>query len=103
VYVIYHFNHCFHQFLLLFCSEFLPGETSVVEMEYMRWQSYWRRVELSKRPAQVLDALKVSNDLGTYPCVTVLLRIFATLPVTTASSERSFSAIKYIKTICVSQ
>lgn len=69
----------------------------MVEVEYMRWQSYWRRMELTKRPAQVLDALTVSNDLGTYPCVTVLLRIFATLPVTTATSERSFSALKYIK------
>ena len=32
-----------------------------------------------------------------YPCITTLLRIFATLPVTTATSERSFSALKYIK------
>lgn len=43
------------------------------------------------------DALNVAKELGTYPCVALLLRIFATLPVTTATSERSFSALKYIK------
>jgi hAT family C-terminal dimerisation region len=31
-----------------------------------------------------------------YPALAVLLRIFATLPVTTATGERSFSALKYL-------
>ena len=63
----------------------------------MRWQTYWRRMEPSQHPGQVMDALIVANELGTYPCVTLLLRIFATLPVTTATSERPFSALKYIE------
>jgi len=35
--------------------------------------------------------------LGTYPGISVLLHIFITLPVTTATGERSFSALKYLK------
>jgi len=35
--------------------------------------------------------------LGTYPNLTVFLHIFATIPVTTATGERSLSALKYIK------
>ena len=45
----------------------------------------------------VLDALAIASQLGTYPALSILLRIFATLPVTTATGERSFSALKYIK------
>jgi len=45
----------------------------------------------------VLTALKFATDLETFPSIAVLLQIYATLPVTTATSERSFSALKYIK------
>lgn len=57
----------------------------------------WKREDSAKRSSQVLDALQAADNCGTFPCITLLLRIFATLPVTTASSERSFSALKYIK------
>jgi len=33
-----------------------------------------------------------------YPNVTVLLQVLATLPVTTATAERSFSTLKRLKT-----
>ena len=36
-------------------------------------------------------------ELGTYPALATMLQIFATIPVTTATGERSFSALKYIK------
>jgi hAT family C-terminal dimerisation region len=41
--------------------------------------------------------LRHATDLGTYPALAVLLHIFAMLPVTTATGERSFSALKYLK------
>ena len=47
------------------------------------------------------EALRVAAELGTYPAVSVLLRIFATLPVTTATRERSFGALKYQKLFAV--
>jgi len=45
----------------------------------------------------VLAALIFAADLETFPSIAVLLQIYATLLVTTATSERSFSALKYIK------
>lgn len=64
----------------------------------MRWQNYWQRQPADvRRPDSVLDALKVADDLGTCPALSILLRIYATLPVTTATGERSFSSLKYIK------
>ena len=50
-----------------------------------------------KKPDCVLEALRVATELGTNPAISVLLRMFATLPVTTATGERSFSALKHIK------
>ena len=36
--------------------------------------------------------------MDSYPFLTVLIQILATLPVTTATNKRSFSALKYLKT-----
>ena len=41
--------------------------------------------------------MRTANDLGTYPMLSTLMTIFATLPVTTATGERSFSSLKFIK------
>ena len=80
-------------------SKFLPdGGLVALQTQYMRWQHYWeRQLPTVKRPDSVLEALRVAAELETYPAVSVLLRIFATLPVSTATGERSFSALKYIK------
>jgi hypothetical protein len=68
------------------------------QTEFLRWKAYWARQPATvNRPDNVIDALRVASDLGTYPNITVLLHIFATIPVTTATGERSFSALKYIK------
>ena len=36
--------------------------------------------------------------MSTFPLIATLLRIFITLPVTTATSEHSFSSLKLLKT-----
>ena len=36
-------------------------------------------------------------ELRTFPSIAILLQIYATQPFTTATSERSFSTLKYIK------
>ena len=36
--------------------------------------------------------------MDSYPSFAVLIQILATLPVTTATNNRSFSALKYLKT-----
>jgi len=44
-----------------------------------------------------IEALNKCNA-ETYPKITMLLQIFATLPVTTASPERTFSVVRRLKT-----
>ena len=76
-------------------EKFLPGDS--LEMEFRRWKAHWLRLPMRERPHRLSDACKAAERLGTYPAVHLLLHIFATLPVTTATGERSFSALKYIK------
>ena len=76
---------------------FIEGGSDGFEAELMRWQAYWARQPAEQRSGKVLDALKVARKLKVYPIIETLLHIFATLPVTTASGERSFSALKLIK------
>jgi len=81
-------------------AKFLPGgDSTALRMEFLRWQQYWSRQQASDVtvPQSAIETLRVAIELGTYPAICVLLQIFATLPVTTATGERSFSALKYIK------
>jgi len=52
---------------------------------------------MEKKPENALQAMTVCNK-EIYPNVFKLLQILATLPVSTASNERSFSNLKRIKT-----
>ena len=71
-----------------------------MQTQYMHCQQYWEPQKPSvKKPDCILEALRVATELGTNPAISVLLRMFATLPVTTATGERSVSALKHIKII----
>jgi len=80
-------------------AKFLPGKNvTTLQMEFLRWQQYWKRqAQDVARPQSATEALHAASELGTYPAICVLLKIYATLPVTTATGERSFSALKYLK------
>ena len=80
-------------------SSFLPESVTVTALktELLRWESYWQRQEVNKRPGNVIETLRVASDLDTYPTLVILLRLFATIPITTATAERSFSNLKFIK------
>jgi len=80
-----------------FYVKFLPGGVDAVKAEFLRWQSHWSRQEETARPRQLLIAFREATTLGTYPCTSILVRIFITLPVTNSTGERSFSALKYLK------
>ena len=69
-----------------------------MQTQYMHCQQYWERQTPNvKKPDCVLEALRVATELGTCPAVSILLQMFATLLVTTATVEPSFSAQKCIK------
>ncbi len=62
-----------------------------IEAEYLRWKHSWAGIK--DPPATALDSLS-KCDKNYYPLTAKLLHIFSTLPVTSASVERSFSAMK---------
>jgi hypothetical protein len=82
-----------------FCAKFLPdGGVTTLQMEFLHWQQYWRRqTNDTAKPQTAVEGLQVAVGLETYPVILAMLQIFATLPVTTATGERSFSPLKYMK------
>ena len=68
-----------------------------VRTDFVRWQSLWQDVPASERPSNCLQALAACSKTF-YLHIHVLLQIFASLPVSTATPERTFSAMKILKT-----
>jgi hypothetical protein len=63
-------------------SSFLPEGVTLtgLETEFLRWKSYWQRQDENKRPnVTCMEDLRVASDLGTYPTLVILLRIFTTI------------------------
>lgn len=71
---------------------------SVTIPEISRWREKWKKEDnVSILPANAIDALHECNA-DVYPNVRKLLVILSTLPVTTATSERTFSTLRRLKT-----
>ena len=76
-------------------SEFVATENEV-KGEFEMWQQRWRQVPAKDRPATAIDSLPVcSADF--FPNIRTLLVIAVTLPVTTATAERTFSSLRLLK------
>ena len=74
-------------------------DVQAVENEFVPWKTKWSAVPINNRPSNALDALSELPNLSQfYPNIVKLLKILATLPVTTASAERSFSCLGKLKT-----
>lgn len=80
-----------------FYSSDLDCSRSVLKGEYERWKAKWIDTPQEDRPSSAIDALN-RCPVEAYPKISVLLQIFATLPVTTSSAERTFSELRLLKT-----
>ena len=70
----------------------------VVEAEIQRWLALPHSVIITDDTKSDLEnSLSAANDRF-FPAVSTMLRIFGTLPVTTATAERTFSFLKRLKT-----
>lgn len=81
---------------IILYEQFLTGGSYECQCEYDRWQRKWKLVPQSERPTTVTESLK-SCDISIYPNIAVLLRIFATIPVSNSTAERSFSELRLLK------
>lgn len=84
-----------------FYSHFLDAPASTIVTEYQLWISKWKReIEeniTSKVPSCVVSAIEACDD-DLYPNVKTMMKILATLPISAATAERSFSTLRRLKT-----
>ena len=65
------------------------------------WEQIWiekkrKSEQMSENAIEALSLVHYNKDL--IPAIFRILQIFSTIPITTATSERSFSTLKRIKT-----
>ena len=76
--------------------EDLPDKL-MINSELQRWKFHWMHISEDERPANAVAAIN-SVTFAHYPNIMTALKIFATLPVTSSTVERSFSAMRRLKT-----
>ena len=77
------------------CGDDLPSPSS---FHQELWERHWSTE--TDQPKTISDTLKrISKDGvdGLFPNISVVLRIFLSLPATSASVERANSALRYVK------
>ena len=75
-----------------FYSDDLPN-SDIIDEEFSRWKCKWLCVPLKDRPETLAESLKQCCQ-QTLPNIFTLLKLFATLPLSSCSCERSASALR---------
>ena len=69
----------------------------ILEMEIKNWRSVFLLLPTEQVPTTIASAVKSINAIN-FPNVFVLLKLVATLPITSCECERSFSNLRRLKT-----
>ncbi|XP_003243634.1 uncharacterized protein LOC100570690 [Acyrthosiphon pisum] len=75
----------------------IKGSTDDFIAEMTMWHRHCLNMSKDKRPRTFIETLKNCNS-ALYPSIHTFLQIGATLPVSVAISERSFSCLRRLKT-----
>jgi len=67
-----------------------------VQAEVEMWLEKWLSCDRDERPNSAIDSLSCC-EVSIYPNIKKLLKILSTLPVSTASPERTFSSLRRLK------
>ena len=65
--------------------------------EIVRWKAKWAHVDPEDKPTTLQNKLCCTNK-ELYPKVTAILTTLVTMPVSTATPERSFGTMRRVKT-----
>ena len=87
--------NCCH---ITFCPPILPCELSSLEVQFESWCQKWANTEIDEMPKIISSKCLEASNATFMPGIDALLRIFATTPASVAEAERSFSALKLLKT-----
>ena len=80
---------------VIFYSADLPNP-DIVDEEFVRWKRKWLNIPPQSRSQSLKDCL--APGVCTMPNLRVLMQLFATLPLSTCSCERSGSALRRLNT-----
>jgi hypothetical protein len=83
--------------LLERCGDELPCTTDVLKGELRMWRRRWSEVPADRRPTSFV-ALLNECPVSLWPSIHRIVKLAATLPVTVATNERSFSTLRRLKT-----
>ena len=67
----------------------------------MRWRSYWLRHDGDSLPYNTLGVLLSVKKIHAYHFWKFYFKSLTTGPVTTATNERWFTALRYLETYCM--
>ena len=70
-------------------TSLLPFSSAEIEAELKIWEHIWAENSEKSVPETAIDSLAECNE-NLMPALFQMLKIFATLPICTATSERSF-------------
>ena len=83
------------QVFMPFAGDLPDNNFAAYKAEMVRWKCKWQNV--TEKPSTLIDTLKHANP-ELYPNIHRAVKVLLTMPVTSATAERSFSALKRIKT-----
>ena len=75
-----------------FYKDDLPN-ADIIDEEFYTWKQRWLPIPLQNRPQSLSETLKASTPESA-PNIFTLLRLFATLPLSSCSYERSASSLR---------
>ncbi|XP_008181234.1 52 kDa repressor of the inhibitor of the protein kinase-like [Acyrthosiphon pisum] len=78
---------------MIYDKDLTYNDSSCLRAELHMWRCQWYNKD--DKPQSVIDTLPYCTNL--LPNIQVLLRLFATLPITSATPERTFSTLKRLK------
>lgn len=83
------------------CVEFYSSDINVLpnilKGEIEMWLEKWLSTDAKERPTSAIESL-TKCETSNYPNVKKLLKILSTLPISTATPERTFSTLRRLKT-----
>jgi len=75
-------------------QDLLSSSDLVLKAEINLWKTKWNKIE-TNIPHTAVTSLPYCEEY--FPNIKILLQLFATLPVSTATAERSFSTLRRLK------